>query len=91
MLSLQEQELYRREGLGVNTVEYVDNQDCIDLFEMKGVGILDLLDEECRLPKGSNQHFATVVHRHHSKHFRLMVRGRGGVGRGGVGKGEGEG
>lgn len=70
----QEQELYRREGLGVSTVEYMDNQDCIDLFELKGIGILDLLDEECRLPKGSNQHFATVVHKRHSKHFRLMVR-----------------
>ena len=78
-------------------MEYVDNQDCIDLFELKGVGILDLLDEECKLPKGSNQHFATVVHRHHSKHFRLMVRGGGG-GRSegcwlerGEGEGEGEG
>lgn len=28
-LSAQEQELYQREGLGVNEVHYVDNQDCI--------------------------------------------------------------
>lgn len=28
-LSLQEQELYQKEGLGVNEVRYVDNQDCI--------------------------------------------------------------
>ena len=27
--ALQEQELYQREGLGVNEVHYVDNQDCI--------------------------------------------------------------
>lgn len=26
---LQEQELYQKEGLGVNEVRYVDNQDCI--------------------------------------------------------------
>lgn len=26
---LQEQELYQKEGLGVNEVHYVDNQDCI--------------------------------------------------------------
>ena len=25
----QEQELYQKEGLGVNEVHYVDNQDCI--------------------------------------------------------------
>ena len=28
-LCLQEQELYQKEGLGVNEVHYVDNQDCI--------------------------------------------------------------
>lgn len=27
----QEQELYQREGLGVNEVHYVDNQDCIGM------------------------------------------------------------
>lgn len=27
--SPQEQELYQKEGLGVNEVHYVDNQDCI--------------------------------------------------------------
>lgn len=27
--AFQEQELYQREGLGVNEVHYVDNQDCI--------------------------------------------------------------
>lgn len=26
---VQEQELYQKEGLGVNEVHYVDNQDCI--------------------------------------------------------------
>lgn len=26
---MQEQELYQKEGLGVNEVRYVDNQDCI--------------------------------------------------------------
>lgn len=29
MFVFQEQELYQREGLGVNEVHYVDNQDCI--------------------------------------------------------------
>ena len=28
-MSVQEQELYQKEGLGVNEVHYVDNQDCI--------------------------------------------------------------
>ena len=70
---MKEQDLYKREGLNVLEVHYVDNQDCIDLFEAKTLGILDLLDEECKLPKGSNQHFTTAVHKKHADHFRLMV------------------
>ncbi|XP_054469621.1 myosin VIb [Anoplopoma fimbria] len=69
----EEQELYQREGLGVNEVHYVDNQDCIDLVEAKLVGILDILDEENRLPQPSDQHFALAVHSKHKDHFRLTV------------------
>lgn len=29
--AFQEQELYQKEGLGVNEVHYVDNQDCIGM------------------------------------------------------------
>ena len=45
-----------------------------DLVEAKLVGILDILDEENRLPQPSDQHFAVAVHSKHSKHFRLTVR-----------------
>ncbi|XP_012723263.2 myosin VIb isoform X2 [Fundulus heteroclitus] len=69
----EEQELYQREGLGVNEVHYVDNQDCIDLVEAKLVGILDILDEENRLPQTSDQHFTSAVHTKHKDHFRLTV------------------
>eukprot|EP00795_Rhopilema_esculentum_P017125 gene17125-8649_t len=58
----QEQELYDKEGLGVKTVSYVDNQDCIDLIEAKNVGIMDLLNEEGKLPKSSEEHFTAEVH-----------------------------
>ncbi|KAF7704315.1 myosin VIb [Silurus meridionalis] len=69
----EEQELYQKEGLGVNEVHYVDNQDCIDLIEAKLVGILDILDEENRLPQPSDQHFAEAVHTKHKDHFRLTI------------------
>ncbi|XP_056283448.1 myosin VIa isoform X6 [Pseudoliparis swirei] len=69
----EEQELYQREGLGVNEVHYVDNQDCIDLVEAKMVGVLDILDEENRLPQPSDQHFTDTVHNKHKNHFRLTV------------------
>uniref|UniRef100_A0A3P9P6K0 Unconventional myosin-VI n=2 Tax=Poecilia reticulata TaxID=8081 RepID=A0A3P9P6K0_POERE len=69
----EEQELYQKEGLGVNEVHYVDNQDCIDLVEAKLVGILDILDEENRLPQPSDQHFTDTVHSKHRNHFRLTI------------------
>ncbi|XP_041463415.1 unconventional myosin-VI-like isoform X2 [Lytechinus variegatus] len=69
----EEQELYERESLGVNTVTYVDNQDCIDLIELKPNGILDLLDEESKLPKASANNFTHNVHQKHKSHFRLAI------------------
>eukprot|EP00117_Sycon_ciliatum_P026166 scpid15712/ scgid21542/ Unconventional myosin-VI; Unconventional myosin-6 len=67
-----EQQLYKTEGLGLSHIEYIDNQDCIELYEARGHGLIDLLDEECRLPAGSVEHFTSVVHNKHGKHFRLM-------------------
>uniref|UniRef100_A0AC35FWW9 Myosin motor domain-containing protein n=1 Tax=Panagrolaimus sp. PS1159 TaxID=55785 RepID=A0AC35FWW9_9BILA len=69
----QEQELYAKEGLNVPKIEYADNQDCIELFEEKPTGLLDLLDEEARLPKPSSQHFTDCVHRAQKNHFRLST------------------
>lgn len=45
----------------------------VDLIEAKLVGILDILDEENRLPQPSDQHFAEAVHTKHKDHFRLTV------------------
>lgn len=45
----------------------------VDLFERKVNGLLDLLDEEARLPKPSSQHFTTYAHQQLANHFRLAV------------------
>ncbi|XP_065211254.1 myosin heavy chain 95F-like isoform X1 [Planococcus citri] len=68
-----EQELYEREGLQVRKIQFVDNQDCIDLIEAKSTGIFSLLDEESKLPKHSAEHFTNEVHRQWNGHFRLSV------------------
>ena len=49
-----EQEEYLKEGIEWTMIEFYDNQPCIDLIESK-LGVLDLLDEECRMPKGTDQ------------------------------------
>ena len=42
-----EQEEYSREGISWSYIDFVDNQDVLDLIEGR-LGILDLLDEQCR-------------------------------------------
>ena len=48
-----EQAEYEREKIDWSYIEFVDNQDVLDLIERKPLGILDLLDEQCRFPKAS--------------------------------------
>ncbi|XP_035208221.1 unconventional myosin-VI-like [Stegodyphus dumicola] len=69
----EEQALYEREGLNVRKIDYIDNQDCIELLESKGNGIFDLLDEESKLPKSSHTHFTSAVHSRNQGHFRLDI------------------
>ncbi|CAG0897110.1 unnamed protein product [Darwinula stevensoni] len=50
-----EQEEYSREEIDWKSIDFYDNQPCIDLIEGKPLGILSLLDEECRMPNGSDK------------------------------------
>ena len=43
-----EQEEYMREQIPWTLIDFYDNQPCINLIEAK-MGILDLLDEECKV------------------------------------------
>jgi len=56
-----EQEEYIREQIDWTFIDFSDNQPCIDLIEGK-MGILSLLDEESRLPMGSDDQFVTKLH-----------------------------
>ncbi|KAL0965691.1 hypothetical protein UPYG_G00284510 [Umbra pygmaea] len=51
-----EQEEYMKEQIPWTLIDFYDNQPCIDLIEAK-LGILDLLDEECKVPKGTDQNW----------------------------------
>ncbi|MCJ1310195.1 Myosin type-2 heavy chain 1 [Agyrium rufum] len=56
-----EQEEYVREEINWQFINFSDNQPCIDLIEGK-LGVLTLLDEESRLPMGSDESFVTKLH-----------------------------
>jgi myosin V len=56
-----EQEEYLREQIDWTFIDFSDNQPCIDLIEGK-LGVLSLLDEESRLPMGSDEQFVTKLH-----------------------------
>ncbi|KAK9367129.1 P-loop containing nucleoside triphosphate hydrolase protein [Lipomyces kononenkoae] len=49
-----EQDEYVREQIEWTFIEFSDNQPCIDLIEAR-IGILSLLDEEARLPSGTDE------------------------------------
>ncbi|XP_027724691.1 unconventional myosin-Vb [Vombatus ursinus] len=66
-----EQEEYMKEQIPWTLIDFYDNQPCIDLIEAK-LGILDLLDEECKVPKGTDQNWAQKLYDGHSssQHFQ---------------------
>uniref|UniRef100_A0AAY4CN59 Myosin VB n=1 Tax=Denticeps clupeoides TaxID=299321 RepID=A0AAY4CN59_9TELE len=66
-----EQEEYMKEQIPWTLIDFYDNQPCIDLIEAK-LGILDLLDEECKVPKGTDQNWAQKLYDRHtsSEHFQ---------------------
>jgi myosin-5 len=56
-----EQEEYVSEQINWTFIDFSDNQPCIDLIEGK-LGILSLLDEESRLPSGSDVTFVQKLY-----------------------------
>ena len=62
-----EQEEYEREKIKWSFVEFPDNQDCLDLIEgtrkscPPDGGLLAMLDDECRLPRGSDANYAARI------------------------------
>uniref|UniRef100_A0A8C7GBS8 Myosin VAb n=1 Tax=Oncorhynchus kisutch TaxID=8019 RepID=A0A8C7GBS8_ONCKI len=56
-----EQEEYMKEEIPWTLIDFYDNHPCINLIEAK-MGVLDLLDEECKMPKGSDDTWAQKLY-----------------------------
>ncbi|KAL7539558.1 hypothetical protein ACHAXR_009391, partial [Thalassiosira sp. AJA248-18] len=57
-----EQAEYEFEGIEWHSIEFPDNQEALDLIEAKRVGIFSVLDEQCRLPRRTDQTFAKALY-----------------------------
>ncbi|XP_015902864.2 myosin-17 [Ziziphus jujuba] len=57
-----EQEEYTKEEINWSYIEFVDNQDVLDLIEKKPGGIIALLDEACMFPKSTHETFAQKLY-----------------------------
>uniref|UniRef100_A0ACD5T7Z5 Uncharacterized protein n=1 Tax=Avena sativa TaxID=4498 RepID=A0ACD5T7Z5_AVESA len=57
-----EQEEYNREQIDWSYIEFVDNQDVLDLIERKPGGIIALLDEACMFPKCTHESFCQKLY-----------------------------
>ncbi|XP_061348341.1 myosin-2-like [Gastrolobium bilobum] len=59
-----EQEEYELDGVDWTKVDFEDNQECLDLFEKKPLGLLSLLDEESHFPRATDLTFANKIRQH---------------------------
>uniref|UniRef100_A0AAZ3SRT4 Uncharacterized protein n=1 Tax=Oncorhynchus tshawytscha TaxID=74940 RepID=A0AAZ3SRT4_ONCTS len=55
---------YNREGIQWEAIDWMDNAECLDLIEKK-LGMLALINEESRFPKGTDY---TLLEKLHSRH-----------------------
>ncbi|KAM7275184.1 hypothetical protein ACFE04_017050 [Oxalis oulophora] len=81
-----EQEEYRKEEINWSYIEFIDNQDVLDLIEkfllskfafivlvdlQKPIGVIALLDEACMFPKSTHKTFSMKLFQNFPSHPRL--------------------
>ncbi|KAL5708068.1 hypothetical protein ACHQM5_018903 [Ranunculus cassubicifolius] len=57
-----EQEEYTKEEIDWSYIEFIDNQDVLDLIEKKPGGIISLLDEACMFPRSTHETFSQKLY-----------------------------
>ncbi|KAK7597849.1 hypothetical protein V9T40_010074 [Parthenolecanium corni] len=67
-----EQEEYNHEHINWQHIEFVDNQDALDLIAIKQLNIMALIDEESRFPKGTDTTMLAKLHKTHGFHKHYL-------------------
>ncbi|XP_035917611.1 myosin-VIIa-like isoform X1 [Anopheles stephensi] len=60
-----EQAEYAREGINWTTIDFIDNQEILDMIGMKSLNLMSLIDEETRFPKGTDLTMLSKLHTTH--------------------------
>ncbi|KAK8983763.1 hypothetical protein V6N11_009549 [Hibiscus sabdariffa] len=66
-----EQEEYKKEEINWSYIDFIDNQDILDLIEKKPGGIIALLDEACMFPRSTHETFAQKLYQTFKDHKRF--------------------
>lgn len=72
-----EEELYEVERVQYKHIEFEDNQIVLDLIAKRPNGILNLLDDECVVPGGTDERFIHRIESVHEKNPRFQSMGGG--------------
>jgi myosin VI len=67
----QEQEIYAKEGIKVDPITYLSNEDCIQMIEDAKTGIFAMLDEESKVPSANDKKFVLTLHDKLVKHIKF--------------------
>uniref|UniRef100_A0A0B7B7B9 Uncharacterized protein n=1 Tax=Arion vulgaris TaxID=1028688 RepID=A0A0B7B7B9_9EUPU len=63
-----EQAEYNLEKINWQHIEFVDNQDSLDLIAAKPMNMLALIDEESMFPKGTDESLLNKLNKYHGNH-----------------------
>merc|ERR1712079_602875 len=67
-----EQEEYNLEAINWQHIEFVDNQEALDLIAVRPLNLMSLIDEESKFPKGSDQTMLNKLHQGHSNNRNYL-------------------
>jgi Myosin head (motor domain)/MyTH4 domain/RA like domain len=68
-----EQQIYAEEGIAWADIEFVDNAEMLDLIEKKPLGIVSVLDEECRFPQATDDTLLQKMHQNYEDQPRYTA------------------
>jgi myosin-7 len=63
-----EQEEYNNENINWKNIEFIDNQEILDMIAVKQMNIIALIDEESKFPKGTDLSCLEKLHKFHGTH-----------------------